>query len=281
MIGYRYQQKHCALYPWLVLACARGAVGLANPAISMQATICDPFLQAKLPFVSSPAFQKFCLGQSDFVCIHDAFEKSWIDDLKFDAVCLRQCGFGSQAGIAVGGDEESAEPIRRNVHQIWLSTPGSPLCLRDVFCGHGEARRILFDKIGHLIQAVQFIASMASADSPYTTLDPSMAPELSYLLYEPGSRYKKHVDVIQNPASRQQRLVSMILYLGHDGDDQVPYEMSSDGGVLRVYLDNANGSYNMDIVPKANTLVLFDSAKVPHEVLVTHRSRQCILAWFR
>jgi hypothetical protein len=71
--------------------------------------------------------------------------------------------------------------------------------------------------------AIQQAASVSSVligetDNHYTTLNPAIPPELSYLLYEPGAHYQKHVDLIQkqkNAITREhERVVSMILYLG-------------------------------------------------------------------
>ena len=40
------------------------------------------------------------------------------------------------------------------------------------------------------------------------------------------------------------------------------------------------GERMRDIVPKAGTLVMFDSVSLPHEVLQTNRERFAIQGWF-
>ena len=38
---------------------------------------------------------------------------------------------------------------------------------------------------------------------------------------------------------------------------------------------------SVDVFPEGGTLVLLRSPLVPHEVITTHRQRQCVVAWFR
>ena len=268
--------------------------------------------QANLPFLQphKSEFQSFCNGDLPFLSIPNAFDSSLIRQLKLDALSLRQNGFGSSAGIAqsIATDDTCNDRpvvIRKDVHQIWLSTPSgstsnTKTSLEDVYCGQLDARKSLFRIARSVAMTIQLFSP---TNSKYTGIHPSIPAELSYLLYEPGSHYQRHVDNIQNPVNRDhQRAVSMILYLGHDNgdsnslgeeEDDRPYDMARDGGALRVYYNsisrNNEGTISdaattpeyFDVPPVANTLVLFDSASVPHEVLeTTFRSRVCIVGWF-
>ena len=285
--------------------------------------------------IENPDFQAFCKRERPFVCIPNAFtdDPTLLGDLKLDATTLKLNGFGATAGVASSGNSKNkndkcnesseasfkefkegelkkqptSEIIRSNVHQIWLSSPGigakSRNPLQNVFCGNMDARQSLLRLVEHLTCAIQ---QQATADvSPavmdgnffnrYASLDPAISPELSYLLYEPGAYYQKHVDLIQKHNTallnvEHERVVSMILYLGHDNDDEIAYDNLVDGGSLRIYQDEKDISkYEegcaeelfQDILPLSNTLVLLDSATVSHEVLETlTRSRVCVVGWF-
>lgn len=275
----------------------------------------------------NPDFQAFCKRERPFVCIPNVFtdDPALLRDLQLDATTLKLNGFGATAGVASSGNivnkndndgKESLasregglkdqlpkkEIIRSNVHQIWLSSPGigakSRNPLQNVFCGNMDARQSLLRLVEHLTctiqrQAADLSPAVMGYQNKYTSLDPAISPELSYLLYEPGAYYQKHVDLIQKqktallvPAEHE-RVVSMILYLGHDNDDEIPYDNSVDGGSLRIYQDEKHSEKGkvietfQDILPLSNTLVLLDSATVSHEVLETStRSRVCVVGWF-
>ena len=70
------------------------------------------------------------------------------------------------------------------------------------------------------------------------------------------------------------------------GDDR-PWDVKVDGGALRIYTSEEETSTrgalaqdSFDIAPTPGTMLLFDSAVVPHEVLETHRNRLCVVGWF-
>ena len=242
------------------------------------------------------------------MCIKDAFSESFAQDLKLDAVSLKQNDFGANnAGIAASSSITTS--MRRNVHQIWLSSPTDGSFLANVYCGNHPARQSLLSVLQHLTSEIQILAAGATATKDtthvqkYSRLDPTLATELSYLCYEPGSYYQKHIDRIQhkkddicnNIKEENRRVVSLIYYLGHGEDlSSVMYDETRDGGCLRIYEsqedpliiyghNNNNNNYEdkyEDVRPVANTLVLLDSASVPHEVLETFtRSRMCVVGW--
>ncbi len=87
-------------------------------------------------------------------------------------------------------------------------------------------------------------------------------------LYEPGSFYKRHLDVFKG---ERNRVVSLVTYL-NDGwqPDQ--------GGELVLYSSRREP---LKISPESGTVVLFLSESVPHEVLTTQRTRHSVAGWFR
>jgi 2OG-Fe(II) oxygenase superfamily len=145
--------------------------------------------------------------------------------------------------------------------------------------------------------------------------------EASYVVYDAnGAYYDKHFDVpttkMQSDSKRRERrrAISVILYLGlyrpdqfdHDSTVDEPPWSVADGGELRIHgaqhvrwlpdcdqdATSSNGTLRghemsdedlvvQDLAPRPGTLVLFDSASVPHEVRSTlQRGRVAVVAWF-
>jgi SM-20-related protein len=92
--------------------------------------------------------------------------------------------------------------------------------------------------------------------------------ELHYAWYPSGAGYARHVD---QPLGRQQRQVSLVLYLNEGWTPAA-------GGELRMF-DAAGG--HRDIEPIAGRLVCFLTPGREHAVLATRRDRLSISGWFR
>ena len=91
--------------------------------------------------------------------------------------------------------------------------------------------------------------------------------EAHYACYPVGFGYQWHSD---NPAGRDERVISAVFYLNDDWRD-------SDGGTLEV-VDKHGVHHN--VMPVANRLVLFDS-DLQHQVQIAHRQRYSIATWMR
>ena len=101
--------------------------------------------------------------------------------------------------------------------------------------------------------------------------------ELQCLKYKSGGSYRRHLDDSVNlsigaAGNSVRRSISLLIYL--TPDDWQP----SDGGALRCHIASDTA---VDILPMAGTLVLFDSASVPHEVCRTERARTVIAGWLQ
>lgn len=92
-----------------------------------------------------------------------------------------------------------------------------------------------------------------------------------FAAYAPGAMYARHLDQFQQS---QDRLVSVVLYLNADWDDE-------DGGELRLYVGGPESETVVSVSPRAGTLVCFLSARIPHEVLPARRTRLSLSGWFR
>ncbi|HLN50408.1 MAG TPA: 2OG-Fe(II) oxygenase [Steroidobacteraceae bacterium] len=92
--------------------------------------------------------------------------------------------------------------------------------------------------------------------------------EWHYACYPPGAGYARHID---RPQSREQRRVSLVLYLNEQWQ-------SSDGGVLRIFADD--GGYS-DIEPLGGRVVAFLTERREHAVMPTRRDRLSLTGWYR
>lgn len=90
--------------------------------------------------------------------------------------------------------------------------------------------------------------------------------ECHFARYGQGDYYQKHLDAFQG---RSNRRLTTVVYL-NDVDS---------GGQLRIYDDK--DQWLCDVTPKAGTLVMFESERFPHEVLVANDERFSIAGWFR
>lgn len=91
--------------------------------------------------------------------------------------------------------------------------------------------------------------------------------EAHYACYPPGFGYQWHKD---NPAGRDERVISAVFYLNNDWTD-------ADGGEILLIDKQAQ---QQTLLPKANRLVLFDS-ELLHQVAITRRTRYSIATWMR
>lgn len=92
-----------------------------------------------------------------------------------------------------------------------------------------------------------------------------------YAIYPAGAFYRKHLDQFQHD---NHRTLTCILYLNEDWKPE-------NGGMLRLYLDEANPAHFIDIAPVAGTLVTFLSARFWHEVLPAQCVRMSLTGWYK
>lgn len=91
--------------------------------------------------------------------------------------------------------------------------------------------------------------------------------EAHYAVYPPGAFYRRHLDRF---ATADERSISCSLYLNEDWE-------AEDGGALRLEL--AEGA--VEITPRMNSLVIFRSDEIWHEVRPAARVRFSLTGWFR
>ncbi len=91
--------------------------------------------------------------------------------------------------------------------------------------------------------------------------------EAHYACYPIGFGYQWHSD---NPAGRDERLISAVFYLNDDWS-------AADGGAVEL-IDNHG--LNHEVMPLANRLIIFNS-DLQHQVQIAHRQRYSIATWMR
>jgi SM-20-related protein len=91
--------------------------------------------------------------------------------------------------------------------------------------------------------------------------------EFHYALFEEGAFYKKHIDQFKTDEGRA---FSMIMYLNNDW-------VKEDKGELKIYTDTEIQL----ISPTNQKCVFFKSNELPHEVLVTNKTRMSITGWLK
>jgi len=103
--------------------------------------------------------------------------------------------------------------------------------------------------------------------------------EFLYAYYPKGGFYRRHRDAIPGSASMLRKF-SLLLYLNKDWNEE-------DGGRLRMHMDSGGDFLGQgedpnfrDVDPLGGTLVLFESDKLPHEVLDTQKERMAIVGWY-
>lgn len=87
--------------------------------------------------------------------------------------------------------------------------------------------------------------------------------EFHFSCYHPGAFYKKHLD---NPYGTHIRKLTFIIYLNETWKD-------GDGGELLFNNQNI-------IKPIIGNGIIFDSAEIEHEVLLSYKNRYAISGWF-
>ena len=125
-----------------------------------------------------------------------------------------------------------------------------------------ETEEIFFSKINHFIDYLN--------QTCYMGIDES---EFHYAVYPEGTFYQKHIDAFKND---DRRTLSIVLYLNDE-------EWKDDfGGQLALYLPKDDGTENeLNVLPLAGRLAVFDSKTIPHEVKKVNRPRSSITGWLK
>lgn len=198
------------------------------------------------------------LDKDGYVVIENFLPDSLQEQLRQDVSTLRQTNHFNVAKIG----QDSTNTLNENIRVAETCFLG-PNKLQDV---PSEARNKLYE-----------ILDQARSDLP-GTLDPNLT-ELLYAYYPSGGFYRRHRDAVPGSASVL-RSYSLLLYLNKDWTPK-------DGGQLLLHLDTGGDFLPegeepnfVEVAPKGGTLVLFESDKIPHEVMDTNAERLAVVGWY-
>ena len=125
-----------------------------------------------------------------------------------------------------------------------------------------KTEEIFFEKIYDFILYLNMTCYMGIEES-----------EFHYAVYPEGTFYQRHVDAFKND---DRRTLSIVLYLN---DEEWKDEY---GGQLTLYLpDENNTEKELNVLPLAGRIAIFDSKTIPHEVKKVNRPRYSITGWLK
>ncbi|MGQ0508758.1 MAG: 2OG-Fe(II) oxygenase [Myxococcaceae bacterium] len=169
----------------------------------------------------------------------------WIDDsmARHAAASARVLSGFEAAGI--GRAQQKVAWVRRD-ERIWIDAQTPP-----------EGLRPVIDALARLKQSLNGLAFLG--------LDRT---ELQLARYtEPGALYQRHRDSLRGAQGRR---VTAIYYLNEAWRPE-------HGGALRLHPESREP---VDVSPRLNTLVVFLSEQLEHEVLPSHHERYALTAWW-
>lgn len=184
-----------------------------------------------------PASQlaSFRSGKLPIVFLKSAFPTDLIDRLRFDSKSLESFGNGiPSAGVAKGLD--IAHTIRKDVHQVWLSSPGQILNVDSTpFVGDLDMRRTLFNTVEQLRRELVNGENYRRGSD-----DPVMTEEERLQLYY-NSIWGAQAQDDQGVQSRMQSNTNEALLDGidrlHPGYIELSYLSYSKGSFYRRHVD--------------------------------------------
>lgn len=125
-----------------------------------------------------------------------------------------------------------------------------------------KTEEIFFEKVNDFILYLNMTCYMGIEES-----------EFHYAVYPEGTFYQRHVDAFKND---DRRTLSIVLYLN---DEEWKDEY---GGQLTLYLpDENNTEKELNVLPLAGRIAIFDSKTIPHEVKKVNRPRYSITGWLK
>jgi len=154
-------------------------------------------------------------------------------------------GLFKSAGIGKGDRFQTNESIRRDM-TLWLDD------------------EIIAPELDNLRKSIELLRSSLNREL-FAGLD---SFEGHFAVYPPGGFYKRHVDTFRDEDARS---ITFILYLNRNW-------VEGDGGELLLVPPNER---EIKISPKAGSIVIFESRKFPHEVLLARTERRSFTGWFK
>eukprot|EP00957_Ditylum_brightwellii_P049505 3754665-Ditylum_brightwellii.AAC.1 len=111
---------------------------------SSSSSISGNISPAMMMMIPNQSLEMFRKGEIPILAIPAAISTEMVDRIRLDSSALEKLGSGvKSAGVGTTG---LSQEIRKNVHQVWLSTPGELLNMDGLpFVGDLDIRQTLFD----------------------------------------------------------------------------------------------------------------------------------------
>jgi len=164
-----------------------------------------------------------------------------LDDLRDDGA-FKKAGIGKSGQFQVN-DAQRGDLIR------WIEPENE-----------ADPTGVYLDRIRSLMQFINRTCYLGLKDF-----------EFHYTVYPVGTFYKRHLDQFRKDDHRR---LSVICYLNFEWQE-------SDGGALRLYIDDKGKERTEEVLPVAGRLVCFRSDLLEHEVMPTNRERKSLTGWLR
>jgi len=202
--------------------------------------------------------------RNDFVVIPNFIPTSLVKSLQKDIDFLRQDGADQFRIAKIGQDDTNT--LNENIRVAETCFIGRSK-LKEYPNSHRDELYQILDTIGLDLGKKTTIA-----------LDENLS-EFLYVFYPKGGFYRRHRDAIPNSASTL-RQYSFLLYLNEDWTPNEKGELRIHRDTGGDFLPSGEEPNYIDVPPKAGTLVLFKSDKIPHEVLNTNSKRYVVVGWY-
>ena len=184
-----------------------------------------------------------------YAVIDGFLDEATVEQLRQRLLQRQQQGEFAQAGIGQGDDSQTNTAIRGDLI-YWLDeSDGFPAEIS--FLSNMEALMDFLNRTCYLgVRECEF----------------------HYAIYPPGTFYKRHLDQFQQDDAR---VLSVVTYLNEDWQEQ-------DGGEIVLYLPDDSGGEKAEVIqPLGGRTVLFESARLEHEVKPASRHRLSLTGWLR
>ncbi|CAI5703358.1 unnamed protein product [Peronospora effusa] len=174
------------------------------------------------------------------------------------------------------GDKLRSDRAVRGDKILWIQTP------RDLDRSTGD-KSTSFEAILHLQRKVKSLVYGLKKVSPELDLRNVVSTQLA-IFPGNGARFVKHLDTYSNVQRDERgvmfrdglvRLITCVYYLNDQWEPE-------HGGHLRIHVKESKllPACHWDVPPKLDTLMVFRSLDVEHEVLPTYRERKALTIWY-
>ena len=184
------------------------------------------------------------LMEQGYALSTDFLPQELVAKIQSQSIAKKNAGAFRAAGIGKGAEFAQVESIRRD-EILWIENETLD-----------PVERAFLD---HVSQFIHYLNRTC-----YTGLREA---EFHYACYAPGSFYKRHLDRFRGDDARR---YSVVCYFN-------PNWQPGDGGELVIYA----GEEAITVQPKAGTVVIFESRKLEHEVLLSHKDRYSLTGWLK